>query len=299
MANNYLNRYAWLIDVIRRHEYITLTDISDLWERSALNETSDPLPERTFHNHRKSIEEIFGIEIKFNKARGYYLAGSDELSTEMNDWLLTSLSVSAAVNESKSLKDRILFAEMPSGKRFLTGIINAMKENKMIEVVHQGFGAPGPKDYLLCPYCVKAFNNRWYVLAKDSEKGILKNFALDRILEVRMTQKSFTIPKDFDATEYYKGYFGVYRDDTPVQTIRLKVWGKQRDYFKTLPLNDTMREVEVADEWSIFECEIAPTWEVERELLQHNDMVEVLEPACLRDMMIEHAWNMLHLYNEI
>lgn len=298
MANNYLNRYAWLIDVIRRHEYITLTDISDLWERSALNDTGGPLPERTFHNHRKSIEEIFGIEIKFNKARGYYLAGSDELSSEMNDWLLTSLAVSAAVNECKDLKDRILFAEMPSGKRFLTSIINAMKENKMIEVVHQAFGAPGPKDYLLCPYCVKAFNNRWYVLAKDCEKGILKNFALDRISEVRMTQKTFTVPKDFDAADYYRGYLGVYRDETPVQTIRLKVWGKQRDYFKTLPLNDTMREVEPSEEWSIFECEIAPTWEVEMELLKYNDWVEVLEPSCLREMMIEHAGNILNLYKE-
>ena len=298
MANNYLNRYAWLIDVIRRHEYITLTDISELWERSALNDTGGPLPERTFHNHRKSIEEIFGIEIKFNKARGYYLAGSDELSSEMNEWLLTSLSVSAAVNESKSLKDRILFAEMPSGQRFLTGIINAMKENKMIEVVHQAFGAPGPKDYLLGPYCVKAFNNRWYVLAKDNGNGVLKNFALDRIVEVRMTQKSFTIPKDFDATEYYKGYLGVYRDDTPVQTISLKVWGEQRDYFKTLPLNDSMREVEPSEEWSIFECEIAPTWEVEMELLKYNDWVEVLEPSCLREMMIEHAGNILNLYKE-
>ena len=174
MANNYLNRYAWLIDVIRRHEYITLTDISDLWERSALNDTGGPLPERTFHNHRKSIEEIFGIEIKFNKARGYYLAGSDELSSEMNDWLLTSLSVSAAVNESKDLKDRILFAEMPSGKRFLTSIINAMKENKMIEVVHQAFGVPQAKGYLLSPYCVKAFKQRWYVLAKDDDTGKVK-----------------------------------------------------------------------------------------------------------------------------
>ena len=298
MANNYLNRYAWLIDVIRRHEYITLTDISDLWERSALNETGGSLPERTFHNHRKSIEEIFGIEIKFNKARGYYLAGSDELSSEMNDWLLTSLSVSAAVNESKDLKDRILFAEMPSGKRFLTSIINAMKENKMIEVVHQAFGAPGPKDYLLCPYCVKAFNNRWYVLAKDCEKGILKNFALDRISEVRMTQKTFAVPKDFDAADYYRGYLGVYRDETPVQTIRLKVWGKQRDYFKALPLNDTMREVVPSEEWSIFECELAPTWEVEMELLQYNDWVEVLAPEELRNNMIEHARNILALYEK-
>ena len=166
----------------------------------------------------------------------------------------------------------------------------------MIEVVHQAFGAPGPKDYLLCPYCVKAFNNRWYVLAKDSEKGILKNFALDRISEVRMTQKTFAVPKDFDAVDYYRGYLGVYRDETPVQTIRLKVWGKQRDYFKTLPLNDTMREVVPSEEWSIFECEIAPTWEVDMELLKYNDWVEVLEPSCLRDRMIEHAGNILNLY---
>ena len=74
MANNYINRYAWLIDVVRRHGFISLTDISDLWRISALNETGEPLPERTFHNHRKAIEEIFGIEIRFNKAKGYYQA---------------------------------------------------------------------------------------------------------------------------------------------------------------------------------------------------------------------------------
>ena len=34
-------------------------------------------------------------------------------------------------------------------------------------------------------------------------------------------------------------------------------------------------------------------------ILQYNDKVEVLEPTSLRDMMIEHAWNMLKLYNEL
>jgi predicted DNA-binding transcriptional regulator YafY len=115
-----------------------------------------------------------------------------------------------------------------------------------------------------------------------------------------MTQKVFSLPEDFSAAEYFRGYFGTVRDDEQaVRTIRLKVWGNQRDYFKTLPLNETMREVKAHDEWSIFELEMAHTWEVEMELLQYNDMVEVLEPASLRDMMIEHAWNMLKLYNEV
>ncbi|MBO5498337.1 MAG: hypothetical protein J5990_02950 [Bacteroidales bacterium] len=32
------------------------------------------------------------------------------------------------------------------------------------------------------------------------------------------------------------------------------------------------------------------------ELLKYNDWVEVLEPSCLRDRMIEHAGNILNLY---
>ena len=112
MANNYINRYAWLIDVVRRHGFITLTDISDLWQRSVLNETGEPLPERTFHNHRKAIEEILGIEILFNKSRGYYLDMSQVCSPEMTEWLLTSLTVNSAIKESCDLKDRIIFEDM-------------------------------------------------------------------------------------------------------------------------------------------------------------------------------------------
>lgn len=43
---------------------------------------------------------------------------------------------------------------------------------------------------------------------------------------------------------------------------------------------------------------MAPTWDLEMELLQYNDQIGVLEPQCLRDVMIEHAWDMLHLYEE-
>ena len=48
MAKNYFNRYAWLIDTIQQHGYLTFSDISDLWQRSAINEDGAPLPERTF-----------------------------------------------------------------------------------------------------------------------------------------------------------------------------------------------------------------------------------------------------------
>lgn len=299
MANNYINRYAWLIDVVRRHGFITLTDISDLWQKSALNETGDPLPERTFHNHRKAIEQIFGIEILFNKSQGYYLDMSQVCSSEMTEWLLTSLTVNSAIKESSDLKDRIIFEDVPSGRIFLTDLIYAMKESRTIEVVYHKFEDPSPKAYLLSPYCLKVCNQRWYLLAKDESNGYLKIFALDRMCEVRLTQRKYTLPVDFSAEEYFDGYFGVVVDDeiTP-QVIKFKAWGRQRAYFNTLPLNNSMKEIETYDDYSVFTCLIAPTWDLEMELLQYNDMIEILEPQSMRENMKDHAQNMLNIYSK-
>ena len=41
---------------------------------------------------------------------------------------------------------------------------------------------------------------------------------------------------------------------------------------------------------------IAPTWDLEMELLQYNDMVEILEPLSIRENMMEHTQNILALY---
>lgn len=46
-----------------------------------------------------------------------------------------------------------------------------------------------------------------------------------------------------------------------------------------------------------FEYFMAPTWDLEMDLLRYNDNVEVLEPQNLRDAMEEHILNMKELYN--
>ena len=103
----------------------------------------------------------------------------------------------------------------------------------------------------------------------------------------------------FDAEEFFSKFFGIVCDDNiAAENIRLKVWSKQRNYFRTLPLHHSQREVEIQEDWSIFEYDMAPTWDLEMELLQYNDNVEVLAPTSLRDMMIEHAWNIVHLYDD-
>lgn len=299
MAKSYFKRYVWLLDTIMQHGHITLMDLDDLWRRSALNNEGEPLPPRTFHNHREAILDMFGIDIKFDKTLGYYISNEDMNANGIRNWLMTSLSVNNLINESSSLRDRIILEKIPSSQDYLRAIITAMKEGKMLEMEYQNFKDTQEYKLVVAPYCVKLFKQRWYVAAKPSDCKDLRIYALDRIQGLRQTLRSFTVPEKFDAREYFCNWFGIVHDEENYkpQTIRLKVWDRQRHYFRTLRLHDSQQEVEVHDDWSIFEYFMAPTWDLEMDLLQYNDWVEVLEPLSLREMMKEHAQNITDLYN--
>lgn len=298
MAKNFFNRYVWLIDTIRRHGYMTFSDISDLWQKASINEDGSFLPERTFFNHREAISDIFGIEIKFDKSLGYYITEDSNDTKGIRSWLLTSLSVNNLINESAAMRGRILLEKIPSGEKYLSTVIEAMKDGKVLEMSYRKFQDDEPRTCDVAPYCVKVYKQRWYMLAKPSDrKSGLHIYALDRIHMLQQTRKDFRLPEHFKAESYFANWFGIVHDeDYEPCTIRLKVRAKQRDYFRTLPLHHSQKETRINDGWSVFEYYMAPTWDLEQELLQYSDGVEVLEPQSLRDQMTEHAKNILDLY---
>ena len=153
MAKNYFERYVWLLNVINDHGPITFKEISNRWARSQANTLGESyLPERTFHNHREAIQETFGIEIKCDRSLGYYIADSDELKGEgVRQWLLASLSLNNLLNESRDMRDRILFEKIPSSQRWLSVVVNAMRSGKVIEMTYQSFWRDEPNTYKAKP----------------------------------------------------------------------------------------------------------------------------------------------------
>ena len=153
MAKNYFDRYVWLIDTINRHGHITKKEIDELWYRSSLNEKGDrELPERTFHNHREAILDTFGIEIKCDRSLGYYLANSEDLEgDDIRKWLLESLSLNNLLRESKDMRGAILFETIPSSQRWLSPIVNAIKDKRAIEMTYLSFFRGEPHSFTAHP----------------------------------------------------------------------------------------------------------------------------------------------------
>lgn len=293
MAKNFFKRYIWLVDLINRRKYVSFKEISEAWMRSPLNETGEPLSERTFFNHKDAIAGMFGIEILNDRSLGFYIGRSDVGSDETSDWMLHTLCLNNVLHENADMKDRILMEKVPSSERFLTDIISAMRDFRVISLCYQSFRHPEPFCFNVRPYCVKYFKQRWYLLG-DSDLG-LRIYSLDRFVDMEELEEHFEIPKGFDAEEYFGNYFGVIIGEEP-EDVKIRVVPDQVKYFRTLPLHGSQRETVQEDGSSVFSYHIAPTFDFVQEILSHGADVEVLEPAELRESIADIIAGMASRY---
>jgi len=299
MAQNLFNRYIWLVDIIYRAGKIPYEEINQKWLRTDWSEGKD-LPLRTFHNHREAIQDLFDINIDCDRRNGYvyYIENTEDMEQGgVRSWLLNTFAVNNLINESHHLKRRILFEEIPSGQRFLTPIIEAMRDNLSIEIDYQPFWHDEPIMMNLDPYCLKIFKQRWYIIAKNDYSNSIRTYSLDRILEIRTTETTFKMPKDFNPETYFENSFGIVVDEKIKPCIvKLKVFGKQRKYIQTLPLHSTQQEIEITDDYSVFSYYISPTEDFITEVLSHGSEIEVLSPDWLRADITEIVKKMNNFY---
>ena len=163
------NRYVWLVDTIYRAGRISFEEINDRWKHSSLNDTEEDLPLKTFHNHKNAIQQMFDINIECDRRDGYlyYIEHAEDMERGgVRTWLLNTFAVNHLINESHHLKRRILFEEIPSGQRFLTQIIEAMRDSLTMDMNYQSFWNEKPTQFEVEPFCVKVFRKCCYVVGR-------------------------------------------------------------------------------------------------------------------------------------
>ena len=293
-----LNKYIWLIDTIYSAGHITRGEIDRRWCRSLLSEDEMSIPPRTFHRWRIAIEELFQISIEYDKWRGYYIEDRSDIErNSMRKWLINTFAVNNLINEGQHLRQHISFEEVPSGQRFLTTILEAIRDRVTLRVTHRGFTKPEPTTFVLKPYGLKIFKQRWYVLAaSEYPDGRLLVYALDRFEAMERTEQPYEIPDDFSVEDYFRYSYGVTGVKREPELLKLKVAASQVKYFRTLPLHRTQTEDETTDKYSIFTYHIVPTYELRQELLSHGSDVEVLSPASIREEIAEEVKKMSKMY---
>ena len=300
MPANKFGRYIWLIDLLRRKGRLTFEEISDYWAASGLgDELDEPLPWRTFMNHKKKVAEVFGIDIECDTHDGYryYIDNTEELSNNsFKSWLVDSYATLNQVQGDRSLAGRISFEQIPSGNHHLQTILQSMRENRVIEIEYQKFGRDYSNTFEIEPYHLKVVNRRWYVIARSPYLDEVRTYGLDRIIKIAVTGKKFKIPKSFSIDKYFEGCVGIIADKTEydIQRVVVKAYDYAQSYLRTLPIHSSQKIIERDDESTTFEYYVRTTYDFLTALLQQADQIEVLEPAEVRKLMHEIGNNIAH-----
>ncbi len=294
-----LQKYTWLIETIRRAGKISHRDLSDKWERAIEYSNGDPLPRATFNRWRKAIYNLFSIEIDCQTVGSYlyYIANPEDIDEDkLKKWMLDSFAVGNLIGENLSLKDRIIVDEIPSGREHLTTILEAMKESRVANITYRPFKRSHGYTFSIEPYCVKLFENRWYVLAHNNRDEI-KIYGLDRVDDAKITDDRYKFPKNFDADNYFSTAYGIVIGyDVKPQRIVVRANEDHKHYLKSLPLHHSQRLLEDYGEYADFELYLSPTYDFVMKLLQVGAMIEVISPASLRKTMKGWISDMYELY---
>lgn len=170
-ASFLFKQYVWLVDTIQRCKRITLADLNEHWLRTELSE-GRPLSRTTFNRHRNEVEEIFGITIGCDADNRYYIVNSNLLRTDtVQQWMLSTLTVSNIVGEARNLHDRILLESIPTEGELLRQIVEAMQRSVLIDITYRRYGSTADASWTIAPYCIKLFRRRWYLVGTIRSTG--------------------------------------------------------------------------------------------------------------------------------
>ena len=159
---DYLRRHLWILSKLYENtKGLTYKEFAYEWDRTELNSLKTPLPKRTFADCLRAIEDAFDIQISSDARNGYrYRIVNREwlVKDNVKDWLLSAFAVNGLLQDSKGLRDRVMYETIPSGNAYLLKVLDCMKRNRVINLVYQDFFDEEPCEVLLEPYFVRVFH---------------------------------------------------------------------------------------------------------------------------------------------
>ena len=298
-----IRKCLYLINLLERKGAMTLKEINECYQYSSIYEGDNILP-RTFLRYKDFIEVNFPCYIEYNARTGKYelhrhkaLYGEDD---SLFDYLLSAYHIEGMTELALKHRDKIMLTEAPTGVENVQIILEAIDMKKGIECEYYSFNRQTVKHQLLIPYFLRTWEQRWYLVAEpDNHHHGISIFALERMDNITLTEEKMTPTHDITVEEYFDGSFGAnHSDEQKPDIIRIKVYGQQVEYIKTLPIHESQKEVEINPEWSIFEYRLVPCYNFYQQLLWHREKLEVLEPQYVRDEIKISIQKMLEHYSD-
>ena len=133
-----------------------------------------------------------------------------EQFSEMSD-VISRLQDKLSISRNNR-KPIIHFDSVPNlkGLRFLNPLYNYIAHKQTLRVMYQSFTATRPTEFILFPYLLKEFRNRWFLFGSKASNMLLYNLPLDRINSIEPVEDiPYCENPDFDPEHFFDDVIGV------------------------------------------------------------------------------------------
>lgn len=169
------------------------------------------------------------------------------------------------------------------GLEHLNGLYQVILKKQVIKIEYQSFKAKRSNRIYFNPYLLKEYNNRWFLIGKQSKGDMIMNLALDRIHSYEtMEEMAFKDDPAFNPETYYENVIGVTMNTGLLpRSIKLFINNENTPYVLTKPLHWSQQLIEEGKDGAIISIKVIPNFELERIILGFGPSIKVLSPRSL------------------
>lgn len=176
----------------------------------------------------------------------------------------------------------------------ITILHNSIEESAIIEIEYEKLHNKIISKYRLEPLMIFNNDNNWRLLAM--EKGVTKQFIIDKIINVKSTSDKFKKAAKKFTNEIFETSFKSWLGDDRY-SVKLKLEESLASRIKLKQLMETQKLVENKDGTVIFETVVNSLDEIASWIVGNGKSITVIEPTELKNIVIQIAQGVLKNYD--
>lgn len=226
-----------------------------------------------------------------------------EQFSEMSD-VVSRLQDKLSISRNNR-KPIIHFDSVPhlKGLRLLNPLYNYIAHRQTLRIMYQSFTATKPTAFILFPYLLKEFRNRWFLFGSRSKDMMLYNLPLDRIKSIEPVEDvPYCENPNFDSEHFFDDVIGVSKNikNTP---RRIKFWAsaEQSQYIKTKPIHRSQKLIKEnpEDGSCIFRIDVVINFEMYSVFMSYGPGIKIIYPRYAMCYMRDKLKEAAELYDRI
>ena len=190
----------------------------------------------------------------------------------------------AGIDSNHNKRKIISFEENEylEGIEHLSPLYQFIINRQCLLIFYKSFKSQVKSRFVISPYYLKQYNNRWFLFGQNHGLNTLQNLALDRIINLKPLRESY-IETTFDFENYFEDIVGVTNNELQkVEKIVIELSQNIIPYILSKPIHGSQ-----ILKGNILKLEIKPNYEFESLILSFGENMKVILPKSLQIRVAE------------